>query len=110
RVPDEEIAALAAAHATGPLHKFLRAVLVAPCRVLFGPRRGPRAARRLLYEISWRFAGERTYSARGLPGRLFYAESCQDERGVSARDRRHGDARRRAHASGRARLAAAPGL
>lgn len=75
RVPDEEIAALAAAHATGPLHKFLRAVLVAPCRVLFGPRRGPRAARRLLYEISWRFAGERTYSARGLPGRLFYAES-----------------------------------
>jgi len=34
-----------------------------------------RAARRLLFEISWRLGGRRTYSAAGLPGRLFYRES-----------------------------------
>jgi hypothetical protein len=28
-----------------------------------------------VYELSWRLAGAATYGARGLPGRLFYAES-----------------------------------
>lgn len=41
----------------------------------FGPRRGKRAARRLLFELSWRLSGSRTYTASGLPGRLFYRES-----------------------------------
>ncbi len=54
---------------------LLRALLCAPAQTLLGPRRGPRAARRALYEISWRLAGARTYSAAGLPGRLFYRES-----------------------------------
>lgn len=55
--------------------KVLRALLVAPAVLLFGPERGRRAARRLLYEISWRIWGAHTYSARGWPGRAFYRES-----------------------------------
>jgi spore maturation protein CgeB len=54
---------------------WLRRGLAGPGRLLWGARRGPRAARRLLHEISWRLMGARTYSARGLPGRLFYQES-----------------------------------
>jgi spore maturation protein CgeB len=54
---------------------WLRPVLVAPLSVVFGRERGSRAARRSLYELSWRLAGDATYCARGLPGRLFYAES-----------------------------------
>lgn len=54
---------------------WLRELLIAPFFLLFGKERGMRAARRFLYEMSWRVCGEATYRARGLPGRLFYAES-----------------------------------
>ncbi|HYB49686.1 MAG TPA: glycosyltransferase [Burkholderiaceae bacterium] len=64
-----------ASHAVGPALRLARRALVAPLRAFWGPVRGPRAARRLLFELSWRIAGERTYSAAGLPGRLFYAQS-----------------------------------
>lgn len=43
--------------------------------LLLGPNRGPRAARRAMFELGWRSVGDRIYSARGWPGRLFYAES-----------------------------------
>lgn len=59
---------------SGPLSllgKVLRRLGVS----IWGAQRGPRAARRLLFEVSWRVAGKRTYSARGWPGRLFYRES-----------------------------------
>jgi spore maturation protein CgeB len=62
-------------HRAGPVLRALRALLVLPARILWGARRGPRAARRLVFELSWRLAGARTYSARGLPGRLFYRDS-----------------------------------
>ena len=54
---------------------WLRAALVAPLSLVFGRQRGARAARRLVYELSWRLGGAATYGAGGLPGRLFYAES-----------------------------------
>jgi spore maturation protein CgeB len=54
---------------------WLRSALVAPMVLVFGSQRGPRAARRLVYELSWRLVGPATYAARGLPGRLFYNES-----------------------------------
>lgn len=54
---------------------WLRSVLARPLALVFGGRRGPRAARRLLFELSWRLCGAATYCARGLPGRLFYHES-----------------------------------
>jgi spore maturation protein CgeB len=54
---------------------WLRTSLLAAFTAVFGKQRGPRAARRLAYECSWRLVGEATYQASGLPGRLFYAES-----------------------------------
>jgi spore maturation protein CgeB len=53
----------------------LRGMLTGPARLAFGARRGTRAARRVLFELSWRLFGRRTFSAKGLPGRLFYHES-----------------------------------
>ena len=59
----------------GPLTKWSRAALIGSSKLIFGQERGPRAARRLVYELSWRLTGAATYRAAGLPGRLFYAES-----------------------------------
>ncbi|MFI5181885.1 MAG: glycosyltransferase, partial [Thermoanaerobaculia bacterium] len=67
--------AAAAAHRTGPGLAVAGQGLKAACSLFFGRVRGPRAARRLVYELSWRLAGARTYTAAGLPGRLFYRES-----------------------------------
>ena len=69
------LASLAQAHRPGPWLNALRAALVFPLRLVWGEQRGPRAARRLLYELSWRLAGAKTYGASGWPGRLFYRES-----------------------------------
>ncbi|MFA7268812.1 MAG: glycosyltransferase [Sterolibacterium sp.] len=66
---------LVAAHRINPALRLLRTLLVWPCVLVWGRQRGPRAARRLLYELSWRIAGRHTYSACGWPGRLFYRES-----------------------------------
>jgi spore maturation protein CgeB len=55
--------------------QVLRHLLVATCSVAWGPVRGPRAARRLVFELSWRLASANTYSAAGWPGRMFYRES-----------------------------------
>jgi spore maturation protein CgeB len=62
-------------HTPGTGLRLLRRLLVAPCNAIFGSTRGPRAARRMLYEASWRLAGAATYSATGWPGRIFYLES-----------------------------------
>lgn len=53
------------------LRAFKRA-LVTACSLVWGPERGLRAARRLVFEISWRLSGVHTYSAAGWPGRMFY--------------------------------------
>lgn len=55
--------------------RWIRSVLLSILVPFFGERRGPRAARRLVYELSWRILGKKTFTARGLPGRLFYAAS-----------------------------------
>jgi spore maturation protein CgeB len=62
-------------HRANALAGWIRSPLVSLLKPIFGEVRGPRAARRLLFELSWRFAGATTYCAKGLPGRLFYAES-----------------------------------
>lgn len=72
---DESFESICARHRVTPLLRFVRALISAPARLLFGTRRGPRAARRLLFELSWRLGGARTYSAAGWPGRVFYRES-----------------------------------
>ena len=72
---DESFESICARHRVTPPLRLLRALLSTPARILFGAQRGPRAARRLLFELSWRLAGARTYSAAGWPGRVFYRES-----------------------------------
>ena len=62
-------------HQFGLGMKAVRAILVRCAGLIWGERRGPRAARRMTFELSWRLAGARTYSAAGLPGRMFYKES-----------------------------------
>jgi spore maturation protein CgeB len=66
---------IASSHHLTPALRLLRWLLLLPCIAVWGRQRGPRAARRILFELSWRFAGATTYSARGWPGRLFFRES-----------------------------------
>jgi spore maturation protein CgeB len=75
RLSAEGLAAAVRRHHRPTWLDVLRPLLVTPLSWLFGPVRGPRAARRLVFEWCWRFRGARTYSAGGLAGRLFYAES-----------------------------------
>jgi spore maturation protein CgeB len=51
--------------------KLLRSLLVSICNLAFGPQKSIQAARRIVFEISWRLFGARTFTASGLPGRLF---------------------------------------
>jgi spore maturation protein CgeB len=53
----------------------VRKILVVLCSAVWGTRRGPRAARQIVFEWSWRTLGARTYRASGLPGRMFYEVS-----------------------------------
>lgn len=62
-------------HSPGFFLKLVKWMLLLPCRTIWGWQRGPRAARRILFELSWRIMGKKTYSASGWPGRLFYDES-----------------------------------
>lgn len=51
--------------------KLLRAVLVGIGSAIAGRDRGRRASRRLAFEMSWRLAGRRAFTAGGWPGRMF---------------------------------------
>jgi spore maturation protein CgeB len=51
--------------------QLLRSLLIAVCNRFWGQPKGVRAARRIVFEISWRFFGAKTFKASGLPGRLF---------------------------------------
>ena len=50
-------------------------VLLLSCGLVWGRVRGPRAARRIMFELSWRVFGAQTYKSTSFPGRLFYKES-----------------------------------
>lgn len=62
-------------HRMGPALQIIRSLLVFIASFIWGKSRGPRAARRLTFELSWRLRGGWTYSAAGWPGRMFYRES-----------------------------------
>jgi spore maturation protein CgeB len=53
------------------LLQTFRSLLVACCSVLWGRQVAVRRARRIVHELSWRLAGERTYTADGLTVRMF---------------------------------------
>ncbi|MEQ1796223.1 MAG: glycosyltransferase [Nitrospira sp.] len=70
-----EFEAVARRHRFGSALKLLRALTVACASLLWGNQRGSRAARRMVFELSWRLFGAHTYTAAGWPGRMFYKES-----------------------------------
>lgn len=51
--------------------RMIRWVLVWGCRRIWGCDRGLRAARRIIFELSWRLAKEKTFSQFGWPSRMF---------------------------------------
>ncbi|MFZ0662034.1 MAG: glycosyltransferase [Acidobacteriaceae bacterium] len=53
------------------LERASRRLLIWLCRLVWGHDRGLRAARRVTSELSVRLVGARTFTARGLPGKLF---------------------------------------
>lgn len=67
--------AAARRHSIGLLLYALRGIAVFVAQLIWGRQRGPRAARRIMFELSWRLCGKRTYAAAGWPGRMFYKES-----------------------------------
>jgi len=67
--------AAARRHRFGPAMKLLRSMIVTVASLFWGRQRGPRAARRIVFEMSWRLLGAHTYTASGWPGRMFYKES-----------------------------------
>ena len=62
--------ALANYRMSGPL-RALRTILLTLCHAMFGAQQAPRAARRMVFEMSWRLMGRHTFTAGGWPGRLF---------------------------------------
>jgi len=61
-------------HVLNSFGKFIKYLILNICVAIWGRKKGPRVARRLVFEISWRIDGARTYSSRGIPGRMFYSE------------------------------------
>ena len=53
------------------LLRLLRWILVWGCSRIWGHSRGLRAARRIVFELSWRLVGEKTFSRSGWPARMF---------------------------------------
>lgn len=58
-------------HALTPALRCIRDILRYVATLRYGNQRGPRAARRLVYEFSWRWVGRHTFTAGGWPGRMF---------------------------------------
>jgi spore maturation protein CgeB len=53
------------------LSYLIRLILVWGCSRIWGHGRGLRAARRIVFELSWRLAKEKTFSESGWPARMF---------------------------------------
>lgn len=70
-LPPPDFARAVNAHRAGVGLRFLRRLIVAFCQLLFGTKGGLRAARRLVFELSWRLTGRQTFTATGWPGRMF---------------------------------------
>ncbi len=51
--------------------RLLRWILVWGCSRIWGHSRGLRAARRIVFELSWHLVGEKTFSRSGWPARMF---------------------------------------
>ena len=72
---DQWFAELKGRHEMGSFLRLLKCGLIKVFSIVWGRERGTRAARRLIYELSWRLSPGRTYTSAGIPGRMFYQES-----------------------------------
>jgi spore maturation protein CgeB len=61
-------------HKKSCLHRYIAQFFVNIGIIIFGRERGPRFARRVSFEISWRVFGKKTYKSSGLVGRMFYEQ------------------------------------
>ena len=68
----KDLRTVAALHATSRWQRYLARGLAWATAPLVGRAKAPSAARRLLYELSWRIGGDQVYRSSGYPGRLFY--------------------------------------
>jgi len=64
-------ATLQKCHVLTPTLRLLRAATCMPMCFIWGEHRGMRVARRLTFEFSWRIFGQKTFTAVGLPGRMY---------------------------------------
>jgi len=71
----DKFESIAQSHRAHFLLYFLKFILLLPCTLIWGKQRGARAARRFLFEFSWRYLGKKTYSATNWAGRIFYKQS-----------------------------------
>jgi spore maturation protein CgeB len=71
----EQFERIAKSHRPNMLLYLLKFFLLLPCILIWGKQRGPRAARRFLFEFSWRCLGKKSYSATNWVGRIFYKQS-----------------------------------
>jgi len=71
QIPTSTFEEAVAGHRLTPFLRNIRYALKKIGVLAYGKERGPRAARRLVYELSWRLAGRQTYTAKGWPGRMF---------------------------------------
>jgi spore maturation protein CgeB len=69
---DKTFDQIAAAHKITIFKGVLRAFLIHIGQLIYGSTRGPRFARRLCFEVSWRLARKETYKASGCVGIMFY--------------------------------------
>ena len=51
-----------------------KSILIFIGSLIYGKEKGRRLARRVVFEISWRVFKENTFKAKGIVGRMFYAE------------------------------------
>ncbi|HET9792697.1 MAG TPA: glycosyltransferase [Candidatus Angelobacter sp.] len=70
-VPSSQNKSDAPVYGVNLLQRAARQILVRGCRLVWGRDRGLRAARRITSELCVRIMGARTFTAKGLPGRLF---------------------------------------
>jgi spore maturation protein CgeB len=70
-VPETRAMVATSSITTGAPLRFARWLLVKGCTLVWGAKRGPRAARRLVFGASRRILGVKTFGAKSIPGRIF---------------------------------------
>lgn len=74
KVDMQAFAVIERRHSKGSILRAFGALFVLPFLLIWGRARGMRAARRALFEMSWRIVGCKTYTATSWVGRLFFKE------------------------------------